>query len=421
MKFASIKPPYFFLLFVLFFVACQTAAEQAAHARAAMTTAVSGSNSEAMAPPDNTYSTVKLGFSDTSSPEGRLLIARLDSFYRKQVAGGFNGSVLVGYKGQILYERYFGMANRETGLPLGPKSSSQLASTSKTFTATAILWLHQNKYLNVDDPVQKYLKDFPYEGITISMLLNHRSGLPNYTSMDMGKYWGNTRAIMYNEDLLQIYAKFKPKLNSRPNTRFEYCNTNYAMLARIIEEVSQMSYRKFMKQFIFEPLGMKHTFVYDPAEVKPENLAISYKYNWQREPDMFADGIYGDKGIYSTVEDMYRWDQSFYNNALLNEKTLRMAYAPYSFEKGGVKNYGFGWRMMNYPDGYKIIYHNGWWHGNNTVFFRFVKDNFTVIVLGNKYNSKIYSHSKDIYSIVKGTSNDMQDMTWEEEGGSPTE
>jgi len=253
------------------------------------------------------------------------------------------------------------------------------------------------------------------------MLLSHRSGLPNYTSMDMGKYWGSTTAIMYNEDLLQILAKFKPRLSSKPNTRFEYCNTNYAMLARIIEEVSQMPYRKFMKQFIFEPLGMHNTFVYDPADPKPDNLAISYKYNWSREPDMFADGIYGDKGIYSTVEDMYRWDQSFYNHSLLDEKTLKLAYSPYSFERAGVKNYGFGWRMMNYPDGYKIIYHNGWWHGNNTVFYRFIKDNFTIIVLGNKFNNRIYSQTLGVYSIVKQTSGDMKDMSWEEEGGSPTE
>lgn len=409
MKLSFLKPPYFFLSFLFFFVACQTASEQAANAK------------PAMAPPDNKYATVKLDFTDTASPEGRALITRLDSFYRRQVAGGFNGSVLIGYNGKVLYERYFGLANRETGLTLNKACPSQLASTSKTFTATAVLWLYQNKYLNIDDPVNKYLKDFPYEGITIAMLLNHRSGLPNYTSMDMGKYWGSTSAIMYNEDLLQVFAKFRPALRSKPNTRFEYCNTNYAMLARVIEEVSKMPYRKFMKQFIFEPLGMNNTFVYDPADPKPDNLAISYKYNWLREPDMFADGIYGDKGIYSTVEDMYRWDQSFYNHALLDEKTLKLAYAPYSFEKAGVKNYGFGWRMMNYPDGYKIIYHNGWWHGNNTVFYRFVKDNFTIIVLGNKYNSRIYSQTQDIYAIVKQTSGDMKDMSWEEEGGSPTE
>lgn len=347
------------------------------------------------------------------------MIRRLDSFYRREIGAGFNGSVLVGYKGKILYERYFGYCNKGTGTQLCAQNPSQLASTSKPFTATAVLWLHQNHYLNIDQPVQKYLKDFPYPDITVAMLLCQRSGLPDYTKMG-NRYW-KSDAPMYNEDLLQIFAKYQPHLNSRPNTRFEYSNTNFAMLARVIEAVSKMPYKQFMKEFIFDPLGMKHTFVYDPADRGRYNDLItqSYQYNWSVYKETNEDGVYGDKGIYSTVEDMYRWDQSFYNHTLLNEKTLQMAYTGYSNERAGIKNYGFGWRMLNFPDGYKIIYHNGWWHGNNTVFYRFVKDNFTIIVLGNKYNSKIYGHAKSIYSIVKNTS-EHADMEWEE-SGSPKE
>jgi CubicO group peptidase (beta-lactamase class C family) len=401
-----LKIPFFFFTFISF-VACQTVSEQNAQA------------SPPLAPPDNAFSTVKLDFSDTSSPEGRALIHRLDSFYGKQVNAGFNGSVLVGYKGRIMYERYFGYCNKATDTKLCAQNPSQLASTSKPFTATAVLWLHQNKYLNIDQPVQKYLKDFPYPEITIAMLLSQRSGLPDYTKMG-NRYWKSSEP-MYNEDLLQILARNKPKLNSRPNTRFEYSNTNFAMLARVIEEVSKMPYKQFMKEFIFDPLGMKNTFVYDPADRAKidDKVAQSYQYNWSVYKETNEDGVYGDKGIYSTVEDMYRWDQSFYKHILLNEKTLRMAYTGYSNERAGIKNYGFGWRMLNFNDGYKIIYHNGWWHGNNTVFYRFIKDNFTIIVLGNKYNSKIYGHAKSIYGIVKNSS-EHADMEWEETG-SPKE
>src|SRR5690606_7435189 len=165
----------------------------------------------------------------------------------------------------------------------------------------------------------------------------HRSGLPDYTKMG-NRYW-KSRDPMYNEDLLQIFKKYKPRLNSKPNTRFEYSNTNYAMLARVLEEVTAMSYKQFMKEFIFEPLGMKHTFVYDPAD-RPNytaDITSSYKYNWSIFPETHEDGVYGDKGIYSTVEDLYRWDQSFYNHVLLNEKTLQMAYKGYSFEKPGTR------------------------------------------------------------------------------------
>jgi CubicO group peptidase (beta-lactamase class C family) len=158
-----------------------------------------------------------------------------------------------------------------------------------------------------------------------------------------------------------------------------------------------------MQKYIFKPLGMEHTFVFDPADGLPASASISYKYNWQAEPVMFADGVYGDKGIYSTVRDMYKWDQSFYQNKLLNNETIELAYGPCSFEKAGVKNYGLGWRMLCFTNGNKIIYHNGWWHGNNTCFYRFIKENFTIIVLGNRFNKNIYKQPKVIYSIIKNT------------------
>ena len=201
-------------------------------------------------------------------------------------------------------------------------------------------------------------------------------------------------------------AAHVPHLEFRPNSRFKYCNTNFAVLARLVERVTEMNFYDFMSRYVFQPLGMNSTFVYNPQKGLPQNAAISYKRNWWREPDMFADGVYGDKGIYSTVEDMYRWDQSFYQNKLLSNETMELAYGPCSFERPGVKNYGLGWRMLCYPDGYKIIYHNGWWHGNNTCFYRFIKDNFTVIVLGNKYNNGIYRQPQALYNIVNGTAAD---------------
>jgi CubicO group peptidase (beta-lactamase class C family) len=157
-----------------------------------------------------------------------------------------------------------------------------------------------------------------------------------------------------------------------------------------------------MKAYFFKPLGMNHTFVYEASKGYPAGTALSYKPSWVKEPDMYADGIYGDKGIYSTVQDMYRWDQSFYQNKLLANETMELAYGPCSFERPGKKNYGLGWRMLCFPDGKKIIYHNGWWHGNNTVFYRFIQENLTIIILGNKYNSGIYRQAKVVYALTKG-------------------
>ncbi len=159
---------------------------------------------------------------------------------------------------------------------------------------------------------------------------------------------------------------------------------------------------------------MYHTFVYGPAWGLPKSATRSYRSNWVPYPDMVADGTNGDKGIYSTVDEMYKGDQSFYDNKLLSQETLEMAYGPCSFEKEGIRNYGLGWRMLCYPDGGKIIYHNGWWHGNNTVFHRNIGDNFTVIVLGNKFSNKIYHQVDAIYNIVTNSSiaseDDVDDM-----------
>ncbi len=349
---------------------------------------------------NNKITPIKIEYADTNSYEHQRIIQQLDSFYHYQVRAGFNGSVLIGYKGKIIYERYFGYANRQRGDFLGPQVSSQLASTSKTFTGAAIMYLHQQNYLNIDNPVKNYLPNFPYNDVTIRMLLSHRSGLQDY------QRWGkpfiaNPNKPLSNDDVLQIFAQRKPALESRPGSRFKYCNSNYSLLATIIEKVTEMKYKDFMNDYIFKPLGMNNTFVYDIYIGLPENATQTYRYNWLIWPLTFADGVVGDKGIYSTIQDMYRWDQSFYHNKLLNTETVEEAYMPCSFERPGVKNYGLGWRMLCFPNGNKVIYHNGWWHGNNTAFYRIIKENITFIVLGNKYNEGIYRQPKILYSIIK--------------------
>jgi len=340
---------------------------------------------------------------DTLSPQTREITRQLDKFYATQVKAGFNGSVLIGYQGRIIYERYYGYANRETGTGLSRENACQLASVSKTFTGAAILYLSDHKYLDINNTVQTYLPEFPYPNITVKMLLDHRSGLADYQHWYLG-HTSDRETPVSNAEILDQMSRFKPALEFKPNTRFKYSNANYAVLALIIERVTEMKYPEFMSKYIFQPLGMDHTFVYDAWGQTPSTTAISYDHAWRRADIMFADGVYGDKGIYSTVEDMYRWDQSFYHAMLLTPETTELAYTPCSFEKPGIKNYGLGWRMFCYPNGAKVIYHNGWWHGNNTSFYRFVKDNLTIIVLGNRFNKSIYGQAPKIFGILTGAS-----------------
>lgn len=339
---------------------------------------------------------------DTSSAPAQAIIHQLDAYYKTQVKAGFNGSVLVGSNGKVIYERYYGLSNRESKIPLGPNNSVQLASISKTFTGASILYLYEHKYLNIDDPVQRYLPEFPYPNISVRMLLNHRSGLPDYTRW-MPLHNPDSRTPVPNEMMLAMMAKYKPRLEFKPNTRFKYSNTNFAVLARVAEKITDMRFADFMAKYIFYPLGMDHTFVFDATKGLPTEATISYRRGWSREPLMFADGICGDKGIYSTVEDMYRWDQSLYQYKILTGEISELAYQPCSFERKGIKNYGLGWRMLCFPNGNKIIYHNGWWHGNNTSFYRCIKENFTIIVLGNRFTTSIYHQASPVHKIVLGS------------------
>ena len=338
---------------------------------------------------------------DTLSPQTREITRQLDQFYATQVKAGFNGSVLIGYQGRIIYERFFGYANREAHIPLDHNSSDQLASVSKTFTGAAIMYLFEHKYLDINESVQSYLPEFPYPNITLKMLLSHRSGLADYSHWYLA-HTDDFSTPISNNTMLEQMAKYRPALEFRPNSRFKYCNTNYALLAMVIERVTGMTYPEFMNKYIFQPLGMEHTFIFDAKAGLPPYATISYDHNWRRQQVMFADGVFGDKGIYSTTEDMYRWDQSFYQSRLLSNETIELAYGPCSFEKPGVKNYGLGWRMLCFPNGNKVIYHNGWWHGNNTSFYRFIKDNLTIVVLGNRFNNGIYRQALKIFSILKG-------------------
>jgi CubicO group peptidase (beta-lactamase class C family) len=360
------------------------------------------------------FTRINLEYTDTNSAAMRKIIYSLDTFYAKRVAMGFNGQVLIGYKGKVLYERYFGLANRETGQMIDKNSPSQLASTSKPFTAMAVCLLKDRGLLAFDDYVQKYIPEFPYANITIRNLLTHRSGLPDYLHFASGfRLPENGNTLMSNSELMEIITRKAPKLNFTPDTRFTYCNTNYAVLSYLIGRVTNMPFSQFMKYMIFEPLGMKNTYIFDAAATHPANYCKNYKGSqWAEQKDMFLDGVSGDKGCYSTVQDMYKWDQALYKGILVKQKTLNEAYSPYSFEKPGVKNYGLGWRMLVYPN-QKIIFHNGYWHGCNNCFYRFLDDNFSIIILGNKYNRGNYYQPQGIFSIINGAGS--ADAEWETE------
>lgn len=333
-------------------------------------------------------------------PRQQQIYASLDSYFTSRSQhNGFSGSVLISLKGQPVYEKCFGYCDYRNKDLLTDTNSFQLASVSKTYTATAVLWCVEHHLLSLQDSLQKFFPELPYTGITVQQLLCHRSGLPNYLYFCSGKC--NKGEYLTNAQVIALMAKEKPAVYAKPERRFEYCNTNYLLLASIVEKVSGKRFHDFMQQTFFGPLGMQHTFVYDFTDSSNRKIAISYNSKWEIQHNDCFDGVVGDKGCYSTVHDMFLWDKAFYDGKLLSQQMMAEAYAPRSFEKPGKRNYGYGWRLMQQPDSTWLVYHNGWWHGNNTVFFRNVRDTSSVIILSNKYNRSVY-HVQPVFNILYG-------------------
>jgi len=261
----------------------------------------------------------------------------------------------------------------------------------------AVLKFWQDGKLNIDDEFSKYFPDFNYPGVTIRSLLNHRSGLPNYVYFMETLGWDKNKFIQ-NADVLNYLVTRKSELTNiaPPNTHFTYCNTNYALLALLLEKVSGVKFPVLLKQVFFTPLQMKNTFVFDTSMLQTVNP--SYDWRGRIMPFNFLDAVYGDKNVYTTARDLLTWDKALSSGKIFNQKTLEAAFTPYSNEKPGVRNYGLGWRMNVYPDGKKVIYHNGWWHGNNASFIRLIQDSATIIVVSNKFNRGVY-HAKDMANL----------------------
>ncbi len=316
--------------------------------------------------------------------------SRLDSLFTlKSRINGFNGCVLVAQWGQVIYTNCFGYSDPATYEPLTSNSEFQLASVSKQFTAVATLKLIEQGTLHYDDLVENFFPGFPYHGISIRMLLSHRTGLLDYMNFSSA-YWPNKSVFMTNNDVINMMIT--NKMNAGPPDRyFDYCNTNYCILAAIVEKVSGIPFPDFCETNLFKPLGMKHTWIFSEENLQkhPEHT-VGFNGRGGRISFDFMDGVTGDKGAFSTVEDLFKWDQALYTNKVLNKSTLDEAFTPRSFEKPGIKNYGYGWRIISYSPEMKAVFHNGWWHGYSNAFFRGLNDKTTVIVLGNRTNFDNY-------------------------------
>ena len=315
---------------------------------------------------------------------------QIQQFYNKNwTNNAMNGSFLVAKNGKIIFEKYNGFADFSTKKPITSETPIHIASVTKVLTATAILLLVDAKKLNLEAKLNTILPKFPVDAITIRSLLNHRSGLKNYAYFTNHKEIWNSSNNLTNNDLLDILTKFNIPLEFPTNTGFSYSNTNYALLAIVIEKITGLKYAQAMKTMIFKPLQMKNTFVFD-LDKDAQTATPSYKWNNQKYSQDFLDGIYGDKNIYSTPRDLLKLDLARHSKHFLNPDLVKQLYAGYSYEHRGTKNYGLGIRMIEWENGQKFYFHNGWWHGNTSAYISLDKENLTIIALSNKFNRATY-------------------------------
>lgn len=300
-----------------------------------------------------------------------------------------SGSFLVAKNGKIIFEKYAGYANYETKEDITQDTPIHLASVSKVLTAAAIMELVDAGKFKLDQKVNTLLKAFPYEEVTVRMLLNHRSGLTNYAYyFDDREKWNHSK-LLTNQDILDLFVKYDAGLDFKTDKKFAYCNTNYAMLALIIEKVTGMKYAMAMNKIIFEPLGMKHSFVID-FEKQIKQVSQSYKGNYKKYELNHLDQVYGDKNIYSTPRDLLKFDLAISSPDYLTPELVDEIYKGYSYERRGTRNYGLGIRMLEWEDGEKLFYHNGWWHGNTSSYVKLKKEDVVIIALANKYTTMTY-------------------------------
>ncbi len=324
-------------------------------------------------------------------------IARIDSvltyLHQRQL---FNGTVLIGEKGKVLYKKAFGIANPQTQSPLTTASSFNLASVSKQFYTMMIMMLKDQGKLQYDDPVQKYLPIFPYATITIRQLMNQTSGLPEYFDIAAGDM--NLLDTLTNQSMLALLAAKKPALVFQPGEQWQYCNTNYTTLASVLEKVSGTTAEFFFKQYIAGPLKMSNSYVYHlKMKAYPPSRVFGLRFEGGKSVlnDLIRfDGIVGDGNVYSSVEDLYKWDQALYTEKLLKKSTFQEAITPGKLNNGVQTKYGFGWGIVE-PG--KTVAHTGGWVGFGTIIIRYIDKNQTLILLDNSSSFRAHGLLRNIW------------------------
>jgi CubicO group peptidase (beta-lactamase class C family) len=342
---------------------------------------------------------ISSGYALTTRAEN--LAPKIDDYMKACVdVNHFSGAVLVSKGGKTLFGKGYGFANIEHQVPNTTRTKFRLGSITKQFTAMAILILQERGKLKVEDPVGKFIYDAPkaWDGVTIHHLLTHTGGVPSYT--DDPAYG---RKMMMPETVKSMISRFRDKpLDFRPGEKFHYSNSGYFLLGAIIEKVSGKSYEAFLKETIFDPLGMKDTGYDRAATVIPGRAS---GYTLQRDGLVNAEYLdmsqpYAAGSLYSTVEDLARWDRALVDGKLISKDSYAKMYTPQK------NNYAYGWVVVT-AKGRKEVHHGGGINGFATEILRYPEQEICVVVLSNVLPVNPGRVAHDLAAITFGEPHDV--------------
>ncbi|MDP9176135.1 MAG: beta-lactamase family protein [Gemmatimonadota bacterium] len=288
-------------------------------------------------------------------------------------------SVLVVRDGRPVIRRSYGQSNLEDRIAATPETNYRLASVTKQFTAAAILLLAEDQKLSLDERVKKWLPSLPsaVDSVTVEHLLSHTSGIVDYEdAMATG-----TTVQLYDSDVLHLLESQDTTYFS-PGKSYRYSNSGYALLALIVERVSGRSFAAFLRERIFIPVGMSHTVAYEEGISTVPSRAYGYTLKdgrWTRKDQGPTSAVLGDGGIYSSIDDLARWDAALYDSRLLSDESRRLAFAPHTDTDRANVKYGFGWRVTG-----ETLWHSGETSGFRHVIVRYPGRRLTVVILTNR-------------------------------------
>lgn len=328
--------------------------------------------------------------------------SKLDSLLQRiHKAHDFHGSLLVAKKGEILYENQIGYADFRKKELLNESSIFQLASVSKQFTAAAIMLLYERNQIQLTDSVNYYFPNFPYKNVTIINLLNHTAGLPKYFWVAEHKWKKNNAPS--NAEMMGLLETSNVQRFFKPGRKFNYSNTGYFVLASIVEKISGISFSSFVKENIFDPLEMNNSYVFsfENDSIRKNQLKGYRIYKGWRHlkiNNTVNDAIVGDKNVYTTRKDLYKWVVGLNNEKLLSKESLELMYSKGETMYGKEIPYGFGFRIDTKDK--NAIYHYGKWNGFRTSLTQYTDDDLVVIILEHTSYNNMIALNKKIKKIV---------------------